>query len=67
MTTSGGKKAGPAAAGAILQTGQAFFEKTLSPFADNLAGNSQLRSDLFVFKAFGSKENGLRSNHVNIR
>jgi hypothetical protein len=67
MTISGGKNAGAAASGAILQTGQALLEKTLPPFADNLPGNSQLGPDLLVLNAFGREKDGFGSHHANIR
>jgi hypothetical protein len=67
MTTLGGKAARSPAPWSILKTGQALFEKTLSPFTDNLPWHLQLFPDLFVFKSFCSKQNGFGPHHFIIR
>jgi hypothetical protein len=67
MTTLGGKPARSPAPWQILETGQALFEKTLPPLADNLSWHLQLLADLLVFEALGGKQNGLGSDHNIIR
>jgi hypothetical protein len=47
----GGKSARSPAPWSILETGQALFEKTLSPFTDDLSWHLQLLPNLLIFKA----------------
>jgi hypothetical protein len=67
MTTLGGKAARSPAPWSILETGQALFEKALSPFTDYLSWHLQLLANLFVFEALGSEQNGLSPYHLIIR
>ncbi len=67
MTTLGGKAARSPAPWSILETGQALFEKTLSPLTDDLSWHLQLFADLFVFESLGGEQNGLGPYNLKIR
>jgi hypothetical protein len=67
MTTLGGKAARSPLPWSILETGQALFEKTLSPFTNDLSWHLQLFTDLFVLKSISSKQNGLGPDNLIIR
>jgi hypothetical protein len=51
----------------ILQTGQALFEKTFPPLADDLAWQIEMLTDFFILETFGGQKNSLGSNHLIIR
>jgi hypothetical protein len=67
MTTSGGKARGSAASGLLFQSGQALFEETLAPLADNLAGGIETARDVVVGEPLGGVEDDSGTDNISIR
>jgi hypothetical protein len=66
ITTLGGKTTRSPASWTILETGQAFFKEAFAPLADDLSRHLEAFTDLFVFHAFGSEQNGFSANDFKI-
>jgi hypothetical protein len=66
MTTLERKTTRSPAPWTILETGQAFFIEAFAPLADDLSRHLEAFTDLFVFHAFGSKQNGFSANDFKI-
>lgn len=66
-TSAGGKNPGPARAGALLQAGQAFLEKPLSPHADDFATSVESCGNLIVGQTTGRQQNHLGADDFKIR
>jgi hypothetical protein len=67
MTTLGGKTTRSPASWTILQTGQAHIKETFSPLTNDLSWHFEAFTDLFVFHAFSSEQNGLGADDFKIR
>ena len=63
-TTSGGKAGCPPASYFLFEAGQALFEETAAPLADDLAGRVQARGDEVVAEPFGRQQHDLRADNV---
>jgi len=61
-TSSGGKNPGSAGTLAVFQAGQAFFEETFSPAADDLASRAETVGDLIIGEALVSEEDHLEAS-----
>jgi hypothetical protein len=67
IMTLGGKTTRPAASWTILQAGQAFFKETFSPLANDLSRRFESFTDFFILPAFSSEQNGLGTDHFEVR
>ncbi len=63
VTTLGGKSTRSPASWMILETGQAFFKEVFALLADDLSRHLEALTDLFVFHAFSSEQDGLGVNN----
>jgi hypothetical protein len=66
-TSSGGKNPGAARARQFVQAGEAVFEETLPPHADDLAPGVESGGDLIVGQAFGGKQDHSGADDLEIR
>jgi hypothetical protein len=67
MTTSGGESAGSSAPGPFLQTAQALLEEAFTPLRDDLPGQVQPLSDLFILHSLCGEEGDFGTYDIAIR
>jgi hypothetical protein len=62
-----GKNPGTTRAGALVQSGQSFFEEASSPHADNLATSVKASGDPIIRHALGSAKHHPGAHDLKIR